>query len=232
MMKDFIRFGSKRIDFHLQYADRKTLGISVSPEMEVLVKAPIGSSIEKIKSMLHKKAPWILKQQNFFLGFHPKTPARGYVSGETHLYMGRQYKLKVIKTTKNAVHFTGREILVYTKQRSKAKDVLSEWYRERAKMKFAEIAEPIIQKFKKYKVEPKSIYLQDMPTRWGSCTIKRKIILNPELIKAPKACIEYVIVHELCHLVYKNHSQKFFDLQKKEMPDWEKWKNKLEMLLA
>jgi len=71
-----------------------------------------------------------------------------------------------------------------------------------------------------------------MRTRWGSCTPKGKIILNPELIKAPKACIEYVIVHELCHLVHKNHSQKFFDLQKKEMPDWEKWKNKLERLLV
>jgi predicted metal-dependent hydrolase len=71
-----------------------------------------------------------------------------------------------------------------------------------------------------------------MPTRWGSCTSKGKIILNPELIKAPKGCIEYVIIHELCHLIHHDHTQKFIDLQTKEMKDWEKWKMKLERLLA
>ena len=71
-----------------------------------------------------------------------------------------------------------------------------------------------------------------MKCRLGSCTAKGKIILNPELIKAPKRCIEYVIIHELCHLIYHDHTQKFIDLQTKEMPDWKKWKNKLELLLA
>lgn len=231
-MTDYIQFGSKRIDFHLQYSGRKTLGISVTPEMEVFIKAPIGAKLEKVKAVVRKKAAWILKQQSFFLAFHPKTPARKYVSGETHLYMGRQYKLKVIAKKKNDIHFTGREIQVFVKPNTSAKEVLNSWYKERAKMKFAELAEPLIQHFKKYKVEPKAIYLQSMPSRWGSCTPKGKIILNPELIKAPKACIEYVIIHELCHLVHKNHTEKFFKLQSKEMPDWEKWKNKLETLLA
>ncbi|MBC7383778.1 MAG: M48 family metallopeptidase [Bacteroidia bacterium] len=74
--------------------------------------------------------------------------------------------------------------------------------------------------------------IRSMPTRWGSCTTIGKIILNPELIKAPKGCIEYVIIHELCHLIHRNHTQKFIDLQSKEMPGWEKWKMKLEKLLA
>ena len=67
-----------------------------------------------------------------------------------------------------------------------------------------------------------------MPTRWGSCTPSGKIILNPELIKANRKCIEYVIIHELCHLIHHNHNTNFFKLQTKEMPDWEKWKIKLE----
>lgn len=226
-----IQFGSKKIDFHLQYSGRKTLGISVTPNMEVLVKAPAGAHIDKIKSVVKKKAPWIIKQQSFFLGFHPKSPAKKFVSGESHLYLGRQYKLKVIKSKKNDIHFNAREIIVNVKIGSTAKQVLNSWYRDRAKMKFAEIAEPLIQIFKKYKVEPQSIYLQEMPSRWGSCTPKGKIILNPELIKAPKACIEYVIIHELCHLVHKNHTSKFFELQSKEMPDWERWKDKLERVL-
>jgi predicted metal-dependent hydrolase len=231
-MTTHIQFGSKKIDFHLEYSTRKTLGISVNPEMKVIVKAPEGSSLEKIKKIIRKKATWILKQQSFFLGFHPRMPARKFISGETQLYMGRQYKLKIIKGKKNDVHFKSRDIQVRVKANSSAKEILNRWYRERAKMKFAEIAETLILKFKKYNVEPKSIYLQEMPSRWGSCTLKGKIILNPELIKAPKACIEYVIIHELCHLVHKNHTEKFFNLQNKEMPDWEKWKNKLENLLA
>lgn len=227
-----IRFGSKQIDFKLEYSKRKSLGITVTPDLKVLVKAPIDSSLEKVKEKIRKKAPWIIKQQSFFLTFHPKTPERRYVGGETHLYLGRQYRLKVFKSRKNAVHFRGRFIEVYSKEKSTTKDVLMQWYRERAKMKFGEIAWPLIEKFKKYKVEPKGIFLQKMPSRWGSCTPKGKIILNPELIKANKGCIEYVIVHELCHLIHYDHTQKFIDLQTKEMPDWEKWKLRLEKSLA
>jgi predicted metal-dependent hydrolase len=110
--------------------------------------------------------------------------------------------------------------------------LMKAWYRERAKIKFAEIAEPIIQRFKKYHVEPTSLYIQQMENRWGSCTPKGKIILNTELIKAPKPCIQYVITHELCHLLHRNHTAAFYKLLAAEMPDWERWKNKLERLLV
>ena len=126
----------------------------------------------------------------------------------------------------------GKFIEVHTSDKSKVKVLIKEWYLLHAKSKFKEISQPLIDKFKKHKVEPDSIVFREMPTRWGSCTPKGKIILNPELIKAPKGCIEYVIIHELCHLIYHDHTQKFIDLQTKEMPDWEKWKSKLENLLA
>lgn len=230
-MKDYVEFGSKRIDYNVSYSPRKTIGITITPGMEVLVKAPENASPEKVKTVVFRKAPWILKQLDFFLGFYPKTPLKNFISGESHLYLGREYRLKVVNTGKNGIHFNGKQIIVYKKPKSTARKILNAWYREKAKLKFAEIAEPWIQRFRKHQVEPKSVYLQDMPTRWGSCTPAGKIILNPELIKVPKACIEYVIVHELCHLVHKNHSNKFFELQKKEMPDWEKWKRKLESML-
>jgi len=121
---------------------------------------------------------------------------------------------------------------VTASEKSRAKELLKNWYLQHALKNFHAIAAPLIEKFKKYKVEPSSIVLREMPTRWGSCTPKGKIILNPELIKAPKGCIEYVIIHELCHLIHLDHTQKFLDLQIKEMKDWEKWKMKLEELLA
>ncbi len=231
-MTEAIQFGSKTIDFRLEYSDRKSLGITVTPEMEVLVKAPVNTSLEKVKEKIKKKAPWIIRQQSFFLSFQPKTPKRQYISGETHLYLGRQYRLQVKTGIEESVKLKGKFIVVFAKDKVRVKDLLQEWYLQHARDKFHAIALPMIDKFKKHNVEPSSIILRNMPTRWGSCTPKGKIILNPELIKAPKGCIEYVIIHELCHLVHHNHTQKFIDLQTKEMPDWEKWKLKLENLLA
>ncbi len=231
-MKPSIQFGSKRIYFQVEYSTRKTLGITVTPDMDVLVKAPIDSSLEKIKEKLQKKAGWIIKQQSFFLSFQPKTPPRKYIAGETHLYLGRQYLLKIEPGEKDSVKLKGKFIIVKTSDKSKVKRLVKDWYLVCAKSKFKEIAEPLIEKFKRHKVEPDSVVYRDMPTRWGSCTPKGKIILNPELIKAPRGCIEYVIIHELCHLIYHDHTRKFIELQTKEMPDWEKWKMKLENLLA
>jgi len=227
-----IQFGSKQIDFQIEYSDRKTLGITVTPDMDVLVKAPMDSTLSKIEETLKKKAPWIIKQQSFFLAYHPKTTERKYISGETHLYLGRQYLLKVEEDDHESVKLKGKFIEVKTKDKSRVKKLIDDWYLQNAKSKFNSTAIPLIEKFKKYKVEPSSIVLREMPTRWGSCTPKGKIILNPELIKAPKGCIEYVIIHELCHLIHHDHTQKFIDLQTKEMKDWEKWKIKLERLLA
>jgi predicted metal-dependent hydrolase len=229
--KHHITFGSKRIEFNLHYNGRKTLGITVTPDLSVQIKAPANSNIEKVKEKIRKKAPWIIKQQSFFLSFFPKTPSRQYVSGETHLFLGRQFRLRVKTAKKNEVTCKGKFIDVLTKDKTKTKDLVKKWYKQKAKEKFSEIAEPLIQRFKKFHVEPSGIYAQQMTQRWGSCTPNGKIILNVELVKAPKGCIEYVIVHELCHLVHHDHTQKFINLQTREMPDWEKWKNRLEHLL-
>ncbi|MBK5215066.1 MAG: M48 family metallopeptidase [Flavobacteriaceae bacterium] len=232
MKHETLEFGSKTIAYELTFSDRKTLGISVTPNMDVKVTAPENTSLEKIREKVRKKAPWILKQTSYFLAFHPRTPKKRFVSGESHLYLGRQYKLYVVLGKIEEVRYKGRSIEITTTKKSKAEKLMTVWYRERAKIKFAEIAEPLIERFKKHGVAPSNIYLHDMPKRWGSCTPTGRIILNPELIKAPKHCIEYVIVHELCHLVHRNHNQKFFDLQTKEMPDWRKWKERLERLMA
>lgn len=238
-MNEVIQFGSKTISFRLEYSVRKTLGITVTPEMEVLVKAPIESTIEKIKDKIRKKAPWIIKQQSFFLTFQPKTPYRKYINGETHLYMGRQYRLKVIsdnlKEKSEKVKLIGQFLEVNTSDINNTKVLVEAWFFEKAKEKITPLAQQLFDNFiLKHNLSflTFNFSLQNMPLRWGSCTPKGKIILNPELIKAPKGCIEYVIIHELCHLVHHDHTQKFMDLQTKEMKDWEKWKMKLEKLLA
>lgn len=232
MITEALQFGSRTINFRLQYSDRKSLGITVTPEMEVLVKAPVNTAIEKVKEKIRKKAPWIIKQQGFFLSFQPKATKRKFISGETHLYLGRQYRLKIIHGKIETVKLRGKFIEVTTSNKANVESLLQQWYYKNAKMKFLILAGPLIKRFEKYKVSPSSIVLRDMARRWGSCTPTGKIILNPELIKAPKGCIEYVILHELCHLVIRDHTQKFLDLQQKEMSDWQKRKTLLEKILA
>ncbi len=232
MMTDCVYFGSLKIDFVLQHAKRKSLGISVLPDLSVIVKAPLNANLEKIKERVVGKAGWILKQQNFFLSFYPKTTPRKFISGETHLFRGRQYRLKIIKGNIEKVGLKGHFIEIITGNAKKVKKLLADWYKKQAKKIFNQYAKPLIEQFKKYKVRPSSIQIREMSNRWGSCTPKGKIILNPGLVKAPKSCVEYVIVHELCHLVHPNHTKKFFELQKKEMPNWQKRKKRLEVILS
>ena len=226
-----LQYGSTEICYSVVYSVRKTLGIVVNPKGEVIIKAPVDASIVKIAEKVRKRASWIVKQQSFFKSFGQHNPKRRYISGESHLYLGRQYRLYIKEGKPNSVSFKGHTFEIICSQKSKAENLMRDWYREQAKVKFAEIAEPIIQQFKKYGVEPKSLYIQVMENRWGSCTSKGKIILNTELIKAPKPCIEYVIIHEMCHLLHRDHTRAFYDLLSVEMADWERWKNKLEKLM-
>jgi predicted metal-dependent hydrolase len=231
-MKKSVQFGSKLIEYSLVLTKRKSLGITVTPEMDVIVKAPLDASLERINTIVHKRAPWILKQQSFFLAFFPKQPPKKYISGETHLYLGRQYRLKVKTGKKEMVRISGRFLEVTSRGNNRARAVLKQWYHRQASIKFDFYAQEWIERFERYKVAPKAILLRSMKKRWGSCTDSKKIILNPELIKASKGCIEYVIAHELCHLVHRHHNQKFIDLQSRIMPNWERWKMRLEQSLA
>ena len=239
MIHESIDFGSTKINFRLEYSERRSLGIKVTPDLEVIVKAPVDASIDIIKEKIIKKAPWIIRQQSFFLSFQPRLTERKYISGETHLYLGKQYRLKIIEETskrnKEFVKLKGQFIEVHTNDIKDVPNLLETWYLKKAKDKFHTLAFSLFNHFIQHnKLEniAFNLSIRLMPTRWGSCTAKGKIILNPELIKAPKACIEYVIIHELCHLIHHDHTQKFIDLQTREMPQWEKWKNKLENLLA
>lgn len=229
-----IPFGSKEIGFDLLYRERKSLGIKVHPDLRVQVFAPLDSAESEILSKVKTKAPWILKQLDLFKSFLPKTPVRKYVSGETHLYLGRQYKLKVVHDTPNAVKAYRGMLWVQANKPTPAmvETMLNEWYKERATIIFNEVLDWVFPLFKRYQLERPKLFIRAMSKRWGSCTPGGKIILNTELIKAPKGSIEYVIIHELCHLVHHNHTKQFFDLQTKLMPDWKKWKERLEYSLA
>ncbi|WKN29764.1 SprT family zinc-dependent metalloprotease [Porifericola rhodea] len=224
-------FGSREINYELYYQDRKTLGIKVYPDCKVRVTAPKNTSDDQLLKKLKEKAPWIIKQQNEFLSYHPLTPPRQYVNGETHLYLGRRYKLKVEPSNNNEVKLYGGRLVVFKKDNYTVESLLNQWYRQKAKHIFQETLINVLPLFHHYQINEPELHIKNMPTRWGSCTPHGKVILNPELIKAPKGSIEYVIIHELCHLVHHNHTKVFYALQEKMMPDWKKWKERLEFIL-
>ena len=231
-MKKSINYGSKTIEYELHFMERKTLGITVTPDMDVIVKAPLNASMERIEVLVLKRAPWILKQQSFFIAFYPKQKQKKYISGETHLYLGRQYRLKVHVSKSESIKLHGKFIHVVCVNKSRVRKLLNNWYSEHAEIKFQSYCHDWIEQFRRHNIAPTDIQIRAMSKRLGSCSAKGKIILNTELIKAPRGCIEYVIVHELCHLIHHSHNSKFMELQSRMMPTWEKWKDRLERMLA
>ena len=220
--------------YELYYTDRKTLGIKVYPDTSVKVFAPIDTDLPIIEQHLKAKRKWIEKQQRSFRSYLPATPARQYIGGESFLYLGKQYMLKIESSTAEEVKLYQGRLVVKTvnPEATHIKKLLQQWYIARATILFNKLFEEQFYLFKRFTLEKPILQIKKMEKRWGSCTPQQKIILNTELIKAPIACINYVILHELCHLVHHNHSQSFYQLLETFMPDWQKYKQLLETKMA
>lgn len=229
-------YGTATIQFRLLRRDRKTLSISVTPELDVEVVAPFDAPLERIFEKVRNRAPWIQKQIRFFSQFQPRTPERTYVSGETHLYLGRQYKLKVVPHIQHQVKLY-RGCLVVQSHKPKdgtfTKEAVERWYDERAHLKFRERLSVCQNKFPMPgEYEPSGLVIRHLKRRWGSMTADKRLILNRSLVRASADTIDYVITHELCHIPHKLHNAEFYQLLDRVMPDWERRKSKLERQLA
>ncbi|MHA1287450.1 MAG: M48 family metallopeptidase [Candidatus Thorarchaeota archaeon] len=160
-------------------------------------------------------------------------PPREYVSGETHRYLGRQYLLKIIQIgeqeTEQVRMDRGRLKINVSNpdDMERKKALLEDWYRGHAKRVFSERVDHWLPHFQRYGIESPQLVVRRMKSRWGSCTAEGKITLNLKLIQVPKHLIDYTIVHELSHLVELNHSEDYYQLLRRIMPDWEKRKEQL-----
>lgn len=227
--------GNETIKYDLLFAARKTLEIAVYPDSNVVVKAPLGCNLEEIQSKVAKRSGWISRQLMYFKQFEPKTPPRRYVGGETHLYLGRQYRLKIVTAASENVKLTRGYFTVTIKENEtsdKVRQLMEEWYLSKASKQFEESLERCWGKFKHVSRAKPSFRLRRMKKRWGSLSKNGVLTLNPNLILAPKECIDYVVTHELCHLVHYNHTSAFYHLLDQVMPDWEKRKLRLELNLS
>jgi len=228
-------------DIHIPYTinrlenRRGKIKINVCPDGIVSVDAPIDSSEKAIRDAIYKRARWVYGHVKSIKDQQQYVLPRKYVSGESHFYLGKRYPLKVrvrkrLPPVVKLLH--GKfEIIAPDKDATTISDLLSDWYRIKAEYTFYKRLEDLKHSVVWLKHIP-NIKLRVMKRQWGSCTPKGTIILNPHLVKASRECIDYVILHELCHLKEHNHSPKFYRMLDKHMPDWRTTKEKLDSMAA
>jgi len=232
----FVEYGTTTIPYIVTRADRKHVSIEVHPKLIVIVSAPLHATTEAIGKVVHSKANWILRQCRYFADLLPHTPTRRFVSGESHLYLGRKYRLRIraadgpegVRLDSGYLHiFTNATGSIEAK-----KALLDDWYRRHAERVLPQRVEACLVHPLLRSAQPSQVRIRALRKRWGSCSPTRRLTLNVSLIRAPRACIDYVITHELCHLLVPNHSSKFTRLLARIMPDWRDRKQQLERRLA
>ncbi|MFW5452194.1 M48 family metallopeptidase [Thioalkalivibrio sulfidiphilus] len=228
-----LSYGRDTIRYEVRFlASRKTLAIEVHPDSRVLVRAPVGCPEALIAERVQKRAAWICRQLAEFERYRPRTPARQYLNGESHLYLGRQYRLKPLSGDTTSVKLARGQLLVSLPGEpdpERVKALLHRWYLDRARTIFSEVLETSLFHFKGAQ-QPRLI-VRTMQSRWGSLSRAGTMTLNVNLVRAPRPCIEYVVTHELCHITHRDHDARFFKLLGQVMPDWEQRKQRLEAAL-
>jgi hypothetical protein len=228
-----VQYGTTTIQYDLSFAARKTIAIDVHPDQRVQVTAPQGSDLESIAAVVRKRGAWIVTQQRQFATYAPPEKPRAYVSGEAYRYLGRQYRLKVVAGDMPDVTL-GRSVLAVTvpdrADTDAVKGMLDRWLREQAYTVFRARLAACFPRVERLDIPRPLLLVKPMETRWGSCSYDGEITLNPRLMQAPYDCIDYVILHELCHLKEHNHSKRFYRLLDQVLPDWRERKKKLNAL--
>lgn len=225
-------YGDERITF--ERVNRQKAGkalIKVHPDCRVQVSAMPDVPDAELVQAAKKRGRWIYEQLRTFRAQLEHVKPREYVSGESHYYLGRQYLLKVMvdpSSVQSVKLYRGKiEVSVRERNVERIKSLLEGWYKEKAKEVFKSRLDAIMTQAIWIEKAPE-LRILTMQTQWGSCSPNGRITLNPLLVKAPRECIDYVILHELCHLVEHNHSERFYRLLSQVMPKWEKTKAKLD----
>ena len=233
LQRQTVDIGGQVVTFDLRRSERRrTLEISVGPNGGILVTAPASTSDDRVWAAVRRRAPWIRRQQRAYEALPTPLPPRQWVAGETHLYLGRQYRLKLRKAPKAEVRLTGRFFeasLPRPSDRFAVQRAMDRWYRKHAVAVLTDrVARARASTSWLRAVPLPRVTVRKMRLRWGSATARGGVYFSAELIKLPLGCIDYVVVHELAHLLIPHHGPKFWRLVSRCMPDWERWKARLE----
>jgi len=224
MIHDFL---GETISFNLVYKKRKTMGIYVDLYGNVEVRVPKDTTEKNVLQFLEDKWDWVLKNSNEMKEKTGEQKSKNYDHGENFLYLGDAYPIHIfvnIEIEQDYVEFTEEVLNIHVKQHEdeRIKQALKRFYYQQCKS----LVEKRIQiNQKNFKTKPRSIRISDNKSNWGSCDAKMQLTFNWKLAMAPLDVIDYVVVHEMCHMVHLNHDRSFWRLVGKILPDYEEMQN-------
>jgi predicted metal-dependent hydrolase len=229
-----IRYGEEIISFEVRPQPKRTnhrLSIHVEPSGRVLVDAPCDVEVSRLLDCVKRRSRWISHQLESFRRLRAQAVPLEYVSGESMLYLGRRYRLKVVREAGAAstarLHGSFVEVTSSEPDPVVVATALRSWYRRRAREVFLERLPVVADPLRWVRGLPPT-RLQFMKSQWGSCSPSGRITLNPWLVRAPTEAIDYVLLHEMCHLRHHNHSRAFYATLDRHMPNWRETKNQLD----
>lgn len=234
MEKESVDINGEKIVFFVQRKNIKNINLKVNLDKKVTMSIPMKMEIEIAKEFVKKKAEWIKKQQNYYELLAEQKENITFENGETVYLLGKQYKMKIIPSTKNTIAVKGKyfEINIrenYIENKKYIRRVYDKWLKEYAEQILGNLIVRYQAILKKYNIKIPKLEIRQMKTRWGSCIPAcNKVIFNLNLIKTPMCCIEYVVLHELAHFKYQNHSKNFYNFITIFMPDWKERKKILD----
>ena len=229
-----IVWGERRMLAELRRTNRRVLRIDVQPSGHVVVFAPEDGDMNRIRERVRRKGPWVFRELDRIASWPARTPERQYLSGETHLLLGKQYRLALEVADEPGVLVEGRRLNVRVRDTDDKADcarMLKAFYASMARGVFHERLNAMAPPFIRKGMKKPSLIIRAMSKRWGSFTSAGRIVLNIDLIRASPLLIDYVICHELAHAFYPDHGKGWRDLLSTVMPDWENRKARLEAAL-
>lgn len=231
--KRSVTFENQEIVYFLERKNVKNLNLRVRRDGNVFMSAGLLVPVSETDDFIRRKGDFVLRALKKFEDYRKMSPKpKSYVSGESFYLLGKGVRLKVSENKKDKVYTDGAYIFLETKTPEsfeKKERLVSRFFDDQCKKVFSEILEEEYPKLAKYGVEFPALRIRQMKTRWGSCAYKRNVItLNKRLIEAPRICIEYVVMHELCHFIHPNHSKEYYGFLTIMMPDWRERKRVLE----
>ena len=216
-------YGSRIITFNLIYRKRKTMSIEVETTGEVTVIVPVGTATEDVIEKVKSRAGWIVSKQYESKFINDTKIEREAVSGESYMYLGRNYSLD-IRVDENIDNisvklFQGKFVVnTYTKDEDLIKKAMENWYREKT---LAKVKERVSYYSSYFNDEVTTVKVKEQKKRWASCTSKNELLFNWRCVMAPVFVLDYIVVHEMCHMEYKNHSKDFWNRVYAVMSDYE-----------
>ena len=223
-MKSKVKFGTKEIEFSIEFKNRKTTSISVEPPNNILVVAPLGIKEEEVKAIVKSKGTWIVQKLFEFRNIESKKVNREFVNGESFMYLGRNYSLQIhidrtLQNNSSVKLFRGK-FHVYVKEKNDEliKASMEAWYREKTEEQVKKRIK-YYQKF--FNKKPIAIKVKEQKKRWASCTSNDELLFNWRCVMAKSTSLDDIVFHEMCHMYHKNHSHEFWNLLSSVMSDYE-----------